>query len=115
MCPLLLGRASSLNPAVPEDSREQTHTCINLKESSLGARRGYCGPTVDTVLSCQRGSDVKLQGSSRDLLVFPGPFETQRSGKAEEVGDLNSQCFSSVINLISNMDGLTEPSRRFSS
>lgn len=112
---LLLGTASSPNTAIPEGSREQTHACINLKESSLGVCLGNRCLTVHTVLSCQRGFDINLQGSSRVLLRFSGPFETQGPGEGEEVGGLNSPCSSYVINLVSDTDGLPEPSRELSS
>lgn len=48
-------------------------------------------------LFCQGDCDVKLQGTSWVLLLSSRPFETQGSGEGEEVGGLNSPCFSYVI------------------
>lgn len=52
--------------------------------------------TVNTFLchfSAKTDFEVKLQSSSRALLVFSGPFETQGPGEGEEVGSLQALSF----------------------
>lgn len=102
---LLFGRATS-----PESSRKQFHFCSTLKENRRGDILWIRPPDCQYIRQpflCQRDFEVKLQSSSRTLLVFSGPFETRGSGEGEEVGSLNSECFSYVINLASAMGGLT--------
>lgn len=77
----------------PEGSREQCYSCMNLKESSLGVRRGLfplCPGCVLLSLLCQRDFDIKLPGVSWVLLMFSGPFETPGSGEGQEADGLKA-------------------------